>query len=188
MQKNNNRWSVKVLVFMSLIVAMNLVLTRIIAVDIGPYRISVGSVCTVLAGLWFGPVAGGCCGLAADILGCFMKGYAINPLITLAAVLWGVIPALLKPFYINHGTSGKTVGIVISIIISNIICSFILTTFGLVWIQGYNFAAILPGRLAQLVFNIPLYSILTCMIYFSQITQMITDNTYNVKRNSIYML
>lgn len=181
MQKSKNRWSVKVLVFMSLIVAMNLILTRIIAVDIGPYRISVGSVCTVLAGLWFGPVAGGCCGLAADILGCFMKGYAINPLITLAAVLWGVIPALIKPAYANNGISGKTIGIVISIIISNIICSFLLTTFGLVWIQGYSFIAILPGRIAQLIFNIPLYSILTCMIYYSQITQLIYNNIYEVK-------
>ena len=181
MQKNKNRWSVKVLVFMSLLVAMHLILTRIIAVDIGPYRISVGSVCTILAGLWFGPVAGGCCGLAADLLGCFMKGYAINPLITLAAVLWGVIPALMKPIYANFKTSGKTVGIVVSIIISNIICSFVLTTLGLVWIQGYSFIAILPGRIAQLVFNIPLYSILTCMIYYSQITQLIYNNIHNVK-------
>lgn len=175
MRKKGNRWTVKTLVFMSLLVAMHLILTRIIALDLGPYRISIGSVSTILAGLWLGPVAGATCGFASDILGCFMKGYAINPVITLAAILWGVIPALIKPFFINHSKFGKTVGIVIAVIISNVLCSFILTTIGLVVVQGYSFAAILPGRIAQLILNIPIYSILTCIIYFSPLTKMIAD-------------
>lgn len=175
MQRKGNRWTVKTLAFMSLLVAMHLILTRIIALDLGPYRISIGSVCTILAGLWLGPIAGGTCGFAADILGCFMKGYAINPVIMLAAILWGVIPALMKPLFINHSKFGKTVGIVIAVIISNILCSFVLTTVGLVVIQGYNFAAILPGRIAQLILNIPIYSVLTCIMYFSPLTKMIAN-------------
>ena len=89
-------WNVKTLVFMALLIAMHLVLTRVLVIDLGAYRISVGSVCTILAGLWLGPVAGGVCGLCADIIGCFMKGYAVNPFITVAAILWGVLPALAK--------------------------------------------------------------------------------------------
>ena len=85
-------WNVKTLVFMALLIAMHLVLTRVLVIDLGAYRISVGSVCTILAGLWLGPVAGGVCGLCADIIGCFMKGYAVNPFITVAAILWGVLP------------------------------------------------------------------------------------------------
>ena len=73
---------------MALLIAMHLVLTRVLVIDLGAYRISVGSVCTILAGLWLGPVAGGVCGLCADIIGCFMKGYAVNPFITVAAILW----------------------------------------------------------------------------------------------------
>ena len=84
-------WNVKTLVFMALLIAMHLVLTRVLVIDLGAYRISVGSVCTILAGLWLGPVAGGVCGLCADIIGCFMKGYAVNPFITVAAILWGVL-------------------------------------------------------------------------------------------------
>ena len=58
MQKNNTKsvWNVKNLVFMALLVAMQLVLTRVLVLDLGPYRITVGTVCTVLAGLWMGPV------------------------------------------------------------------------------------------------------------------------------------
>ena len=77
------------MVFMALLIVMHLVLTRVLVIDLGAYRISVGSVCTILAGLWLGPVAGGVCGLCADIIGCFMKGYAVNPFITVAAILWG---------------------------------------------------------------------------------------------------
>ena len=62
-------WNVKTLVFMALLIAMHLVLTRVLVIDLGAYRISVGSVCTILAGLWLGPVAGGVCGLCADIIG-----------------------------------------------------------------------------------------------------------------------
>ena len=72
-------WNVKTLVFMALLIAMHLVLTRVLVIDLGAYRISVGSVCTILAGLWLGPVAGGVCGLCADIIGCFMKGYGYIP-------------------------------------------------------------------------------------------------------------
>ena len=100
-------WNVKTLVFMALLIAMHLVLTRVLVIDLGAYRISVGSVCTILAGLWLGPVAGGVCGLCADIIGCFMKGYAVNPFITVAAILWGVLPALAKPFFANRKKTGK---------------------------------------------------------------------------------
>lgn len=184
MQKNGNRWNVKTLVFMALLVAMHLILTRLIVLDLGPYRISVGSVCTILAGLWLGPAAGAACGFSADIIGCFIKGYAINPLITLAAVLWGVIPAIIKPFFNNRKKLGKTIGIVIAVIIANLICSFILTTMGLVLIQGYDFLVILPGRIAQLILNIPVYSILTCILYFSPLTKMIYQTMLEKKVNT----
>ena len=40
-------WNVKTLVFMALLIAMHLVLTRVLVIDLGAYRISVGSVCTI---------------------------------------------------------------------------------------------------------------------------------------------
>ena len=74
MQKKQT-WNVKTLVFMALLIAMHLVLTRVLVIDLGAYRISVGSVTTILAGLWLGPIAGGVCGLCADIIGCFKPIY-----------------------------------------------------------------------------------------------------------------
>ena len=128
----------------ALLIAMHLVLTRVLVIDLGAYRISVGSVCTILAGLWLGPVAGGVCGLCADIIGCFMKGYAVNPFITVAAILWGVLPALAKPLFANRKKTGKTVGICVSIVVTAVLSSLVLTTAGLVIMLGYNFYAIMP--------------------------------------------
>ena len=52
MEKQKSCWNVKTLVFMALLVAMHLVLTRVFVIEPRCYRISVGSVCTILAGLW----------------------------------------------------------------------------------------------------------------------------------------
>ena len=175
MQKNNYKtyWNVKTLVFMALLVAMHLVLTRVFVVELGAYRISVGSVCTILAGLWMGPAAGAVCGLTADILGCFMKGYPIDPFITTAAICWGLIPALLKPLYANRTKKGKTAGIVLSVLGTAVLSSLVLTTMGLVLFEGYNFYTIIPGRLVQFVVLIPIYSVLTCLRYFSPLTSLV---------------
>ena len=175
MQKKQT-WNVKTLVFMALLVAMHLVLTRVLVIDLGEYRISVGSVCTILAGLWLGPVAGGVCGFASDIIGCFMKGYAVNPFITVAAILWGVLPALVRPLIANKKKTGKTVGICVSIVVTAILSSLVLTTAGLVIMLGYNFYAIMPGRLIQFAIMIPIYCVLTCLLYFSPLTVMVAGD------------
>lgn len=161
---------------MALLVAMHLVLTRVLVIDLGAYRISVGSVCTILAGLWLGPVAGGVCGFASDIIGCFMKGYAVNPFITVAAILWGVLPALVRPLIANKKKTGKTVGICVSIVVTAILSSLVLTTAGLVIMLGYNFYAIIPGRLIQFAIMIPIYCVLTCLLYFSPLTAMVAGD------------
>ena len=89
MQKNNAKmtWDTRTLVFLALLIAMHIVLVRLVVIDLGSYRITIGSVCTIIAGLWFGPLAGGVSGLISDILGCILKGYAVNPFITVAAIL-----------------------------------------------------------------------------------------------------
>lgn len=170
---------------MALMVAIHLVLTRVLVIELGAYRISVGSVATILAGMWMGPAAGGICGLAADLLGCLMKGYAVNPLITVAAILWGVIPALFRPLYANQSKVRKYAMVSVSIVVTAIFSSLIFTTAGLVLIMGYNFYAIMPGRLIQFCFMIPIYCILTCILYASPLTNMITSMTADNLQNRI---
>ena len=53
MQKNSSKqyWNVSTLVYMALLVALHLVLTRVFVIELGAYRISIGSVATIMAGL-----------------------------------------------------------------------------------------------------------------------------------------
>ncbi len=177
MQKNQNKyWNVTTIVYMALLVALNLVMSRILVIDIaGVYRIALGPVAIIMAGLWLGPVCGGVCGMTADIIGCFMKGYAVNPLITLAAVLWGVIPALIRPKMAGWAKKGKVIGISVSVAICAVLSSLVVTTAGLVWLLGYNFYAIFPGRVVQFLIMTPIYCVLSNLLYFSPLTNLVLN-------------
>ena len=181
MQKNKKTaWDTRVLVFLGLLVAMHVVLTRLFVIELGSYRISLGSVSTIMAGLWFGPVAGGVSGFVSDILGCILKGYAINPLITVAGILWGVIPAMMRRFIVGTKTK-KTAALCVGVAITSVFSTLVFTTAGLAWINGGEFwvsvMAILPGRLVQWALMTPIYCVLTCMLYFSPITSMVLNAT-----------
>lgn len=173
--KENHKpnWNIRTIVFLGVLVAMHLVLTRVFVIELGFGRISLGSVCTILAGLWFGPAAGGLVGFSADIIGCFMKGYAINPLITIAAILWGVIPALLKPLFLRGGKIKKGAWLCAGVSLSSVLCTLVFTTAGLVLFNGYNFYAIMPARLIQFCVMTVLYCVVTNLIYFSPVTHVI---------------
>ncbi len=94
-QETKRRWSAKTIVFMGFFVAMNIVLTRFCSIDLGPFRLGFGPAATIMSGLWLGPLAGGVVGMVADLIGCLIDGYAINPLITVSAILWGVVPGAM---------------------------------------------------------------------------------------------
>lgn len=54
--------NVKTIVFAAVLVAMNLVLSRVLAINIGStLRITVSATPIYLASLWFGPLVGGIC-------------------------------------------------------------------------------------------------------------------------------
>lgn len=177
MQKNKKTiWDTRTLVFVGLLSALQIILTRLIVIELGSYRVTIGSVSTILAGLWLGPFAGGISGLISDVLGCMIKGYAVNPFITLAAVLWGVIPGFARAFM--SGKKGKkTVIICVSVVITSVFSTLLFTTAGLVLFQGYNLYAILPGRVIQWAIMTPIYCVLTVIMYFSPITNMILNAT-----------
>ena len=165
-----------ILVYLAILAAAHIVLVNYVSVPLGPYRISLGSVTTIMAGLWFGPLAGALCGAVADIIGCLMK-YPINPLITLAAAFWGVLPGLVRPALQGSSVRKKIFLISLSVVIGTAISSLILTTAGLVLINGYSFYAIMPGRLIQFALMTPIYCIVCCALYFSPLTALIRQST-----------
>ena len=164
------------LVYIALFAAIKVVLG--LMPDLGANRFAPGNAAVIMAGLWLGPVSGGLCGLIADLVGYLVKnsGYALNPIITLAAAFWGIIPGLacarLKaPASRTH----KGVLICAHIVAAALVCTVCLTTLGLVLVNGYHLYAILPGRLIQAATMTPFYCVICCLLYFSPLTGIITN-------------
>ncbi|MBO4406988.1 MAG: folate family ECF transporter S component [Clostridia bacterium] len=92
-----NRTAIRKLCYAAILVAMDIVFARYLAIPLGYERLSLQFLPDGMAGILLGPVFGGLATLAADLLGMLIQsgGLSINPLISLAAILRGVIPGLI---------------------------------------------------------------------------------------------
>lgn len=83
----------KRLSLMAMLIALQIVLSKFLMLQItGSIRLSIDSVPILLAGIWFGPLAGGIVGLLSDLLGTLLFPTAgmYYPPLTIAFVLIGV--------------------------------------------------------------------------------------------------
>lgn len=81
--------SVRMLVTMALLVAMNIVLTRLLSIDIGPVRIGVGFIPIALGAMMYGPVPGAIIAVVADVVGAILQGKGYWFGFSLSAALLG---------------------------------------------------------------------------------------------------
>ena len=162
-------WNSRMIAILGVLIAMQVVLSRLLRIDLGFARFTLSTVCPIMAGLWFGPVPGAVCGLTADILGSFLSGYAPHPLILTAAAVWGILPSL-SLLYLGKGSrKRKIIAICCGIVASGLAGTMGLTYAGLVML-GYNPAAIFSTRVIQFVMMTPVYSAVSCFLYFGPVT------------------
>lgn len=133
------------LVRLALLTALSAIL-KLAQIPVGNdfLRISFENLPLLLAGYLFGPLAGGITGVCADLLGCLLRGYAVNPIITLGAGLVGVMAGLFG----KRGVTAKP-RLWLSIVAAHLVGSLIVKSFG-IWLY---FATPLPG----LALRIPTY-------------------------------
>jgi len=88
--------TVKKLTLAGILVALDTVLARFLSIPLGFERLSLQFLPDDMAGTFLGPVFGGLVTLGADLLGMVIQsgGLSINPLISLSALLRGVLPGL----------------------------------------------------------------------------------------------
>lgn len=92
--------NVKVLVITALFIAMSIVLGKFLAINIGSsIRLSFENLTILMSGIFFGPAIGLVTGAGADILGCLLYGYAINPVIMLGAASIGFISGFVSHYF-----------------------------------------------------------------------------------------
>ena len=95
--KPKTQMATRTLAFCALLAALSVVLARLIVPMPNAFtRFSIEAVPICLAGLLFGPLAGGMVGFTADLVGCLFSGYGYNPLFCIPPILYGVIAGLLR--------------------------------------------------------------------------------------------
>ena len=75
----------------ALLAALSIVLGKYLSISTPLFRLSFENLPILMAGIFLGPLAGGIVGGVADLLGCVLVGYTINPIITLGGILVGVL-------------------------------------------------------------------------------------------------
>ena len=112
-------------------------------------RITFENMPIIMAGILFGPIVGGCVGLATDIISCITAGMTPIPLVTVGAVSIGVISGVFSKYLVKKN---GVLQIAVSAVASHVIGSMIIKTIGL-WHHYYNWGA--AG--VTLLFRIPIY-------------------------------
>jgi len=154
----------RILLLMSLFAALSIVFGKLLAFNIGDMiRISFENLPILFAGIFLGPLHGMIVGVAADLLGCLIVGYAINPVITLGAAVIGLSAGLLfrltKPL-------PSALRIFSAVIIAHLLGSVLIKTAGLaafygtvgypmlmLWRSYYLAIALLEGAIILVLFK-----------------------------------
>lgn len=150
------KFNTKAMVVLAVLTALSIVFDRLLSVSIGTnIRIHLGIVPVMLAGIWFGPIAGGLVGGLADFLGAsVLSGYGFFPLLIISPILKGVIPGLMRRLAIG----GKLLNVSLVVLVTTVVAALCVTPLVLSYMYGNPFWTVfvsrLPFVLAQMVLEI----------------------------------
>ncbi|HOR22689.1 MAG TPA: folate family ECF transporter S component, partial [Ruminococcus sp.] len=121
--------NIRVLVISALFIAMSIALGKLLAFNVTPYiRISFENLTILMAGIFFGPFVGAAVGTGADIIGCILVGYSINPIITLGAASIGLVAGIVSSSVFKGNVKLNTA---FSVGLAHLIGSVIIKSIGL---------------------------------------------------------
>ncbi|MBR2021365.1 MAG: folate family ECF transporter S component [Clostridia bacterium] len=142
----------------AMMAALSIILERVISLmpasNMMDIRISLSNVPIILASIVISPVVGAVAGVVSDIVGCFISGYAPFPILTLAPLLMGLLPGLLLKLFIKSEKPYSLLKVAAVILITHLVCSVLVTTFGLSVMRGVPFIPMLITRLPSCGINL----------------------------------
>lgn len=151
---------------------------KIFSIETPFYRFSFFEIPLIISGLTIGPFFGGIAGLITDITYMIVKGYTPS-LMTLSTMLWGALPGLLflfKKYLKNESLWG--VMVVITILVTSIICFGINTLQLYLWYGTSSLIANLPTRIMIFFVMLPIQSFFALLIY--PIYQKLLQQSYHI--------
>ena len=144
MQKRRNSY-LEVLIFSAFLAALSIVFGKYLAFSIGPVlRFSFENLPVIMGGVLFGPAVGLLIGVVADLVGCVLVGYAINPIVTLGAAMIGLCSGL---FYRVCSRFPQLPRLAVAVTVSHLAGSVLIKTWGLAAFYDMPFLLLLLWRL-----------------------------------------
>lgn len=162
MSKKGKSWPLYRLVLCAFLVALSIVCGKFLAIPVGDVlRFSFENLPILFAGLAFGPVEGVLVGICADLLGCVLRGYAINPVVTIGAVAIGLLA----------GFGGRLLRrlplpwqVVLTTAVAHLIGSVVIKTVGLAQYYAMPLWLLMGWRLLNYVVIAALETLLLCLL------------------------
>ena len=141
------KFNTKMHIRIALLAAISIVLGKFLSFKLEPWgRVSLENLTVIMAGYLYGGVVGSVCGIIADITGCLIYGYAINPIITVGAATVGAYAGIF-------GQSGnfKKGRLYLSVVFAHL--------FGSILIKSLGIYLYYSTPIETLVMRIPIYAI-----------------------------
>lgn len=121
--------NIRVLTAVAMLSAMSIILGKYLAFPIGNIlRFSFENLPVILAGIAFGPIVGAITGVVADLVGCVLVGYAINPVVTLGAAIIGFTAGAVYKLTKSVSLLPR---ITLCVLIAHLLGSVVIKTVGL---------------------------------------------------------
>ena len=126
-----------------ILAALSIVFGKLLAFNIGElFRISLENLPIILGGIFLGPIFGAAVGMVADLVGCLIVGYTINPFITLGAMAVGLVSGLVAKALPREKKSSAF----IAVSLAHLIGSVLIKSAGLSWFYGTDYLTLLGYR------------------------------------------
>lgn len=172
--RQKNHWSTKTIAMMGLLVALQIVASKFLSIKISDtLRLSIGDSFLILAGIWFGPVAGMVVGILADILGCVISGMGILPLMTVPPAAVGLLAGLTGQLFRKSNNIFAYGGIIACI---SMLTSVLYRSWAFSHYYGAPFVTYVGPRLGQACVLVVLNTIVVYKLYHSPVTGMVQGN------------
>lgn len=137
----------KTLTYCALLAALAVALSRLFGLMPNEYsRFSIESIPVFLAGMLFGPVAGGLVGFVGDFVGCLFSGYGYNPIFALSPILYGVCSGLFQKFLTKKVSFWR---ILLAYAVPVVFGSVLWQSFALDYVYDLGFLLMLSTRSIQ---------------------------------------
>lgn len=146
---------VRVLTVMAMLAALSIIFGKFLAFNAGPFRISFENLPILMAGMFLGGPAGFLTGILADLIGCLMVGYTINPIITIGAGCIGLISGLMFRRIPSFAVPRLPEGLLHNLV--TVLCTHIC---GSMLIKSVGLALYYHYTLPQIALRVPLYLVI----------------------------